>query len=122
MKVTYAEILAAQAATQRLISNDAVSVTPLVALRLARAARVIGQEAEAFEVGRIALVNEYAPEADEQGQRIVPTGKIAEFNKRLGELAKQKIEVDVQSLDLADFGDCQVGLGIFIGMEWLIEG
>lgn len=118
MKVTYNEIFGAHQALQAMAQNGAATFLPLAALKLARAARVIGQEAEAFEAGRVALINRYVPESDAQGNRIVPPERRSEFNAELGELAKQEVEIDVQLLTLADLGDCPVSL---FGMEWLID-
>lgn len=123
MKVTYKEILSAHQATRKLISNSdaGAGVTPLAALRLARAARVISQEAEAFETARLALIAEYVSEPDEQGNRTVPSENIREFNDRYAELTKEEIEIDVALLNLVDFGDSKIGLTALIGMEWLFD-
>lgn len=123
MKVTYKEILSANIATQKLMSNGDASanVSPLAALRLARAARIIGQEVEAIEVARIALIHEYSTEPDEKGNRVVPPESVNEFNERFSELTKETIDVNIQLLNLADFGDSKIGLTALIGMEWLFD-
>lgn len=119
MKVTYNEILAANRALQALQQSSAAVVAPLAALRLARAAKVIGQEAEIFEAGRVALIKQHVSEPAAQGNQTVPSEKLVEFTQELTELAKQEIEVNVQMLSLEDFGNCQLRLTALIGMEWL---
>jgi hypothetical protein len=121
MRVTYNEILAAQRAILTLIRNGAATVAPLAALRLARAARIVDQEAQAFEIARLTLVRQYAPEPDDQGDHTVPPPRMREFSDELAVLLKESVEVDVQLLDLADFGNCQISLTSLIGMEWLIN-
>jgi len=121
MKVTYNEVLSANGAIQNLMKNGAASVAPLAALRLARAARVIGQEVEAFEAGRIALIKQYAPEPDAEGNQRVPPERTAEFTAALAKLTKESVEVDIQRIDLADFGTGPISLTALIGLEWLID-
>lgn len=122
MKVTYNEILSANQALRKMVrtATDA-NVTPLAALRLARAARVITQEAEAFESVRVAMIRKCAGEPDEKGNLAVPPDQAEEFSAELAELGKQEIEIDAQPIKLADFGESQIGLTMLIGMEWLIE-
>lgn len=121
MRVTYNEILGAQRAIVALIRNGAATVAPLAALHLARAARIVDQEAQAAEIARSTLVRQYAPEPDEQGNHIVPPPRMAEFAAELAKLTKESIEVDIQQLNIEDFGNCQISLTSLIGMEWLIR-
>ncbi len=120
MKVTYSEIMGAHRAIQGLTQNGSVNVPALAALRLARAARVLAREAQAFEVGRVALIKQLAPDPDEQGNQTVLPEHMAEFNRQLAELAEQEVVIDVPMVALDDFGDCQLPLTYFFGMEWLI--
>ncbi len=122
MKISYAEIMGAHRAAQALTQNGAVNVPALAALRLARAARVLAQEAEVFDVARVALVKQHASEPDERGNQVVPPERMAEFSSEIGELAKEEIEINVQKITLADFGECQLPMTSLYGMEWLIEG
>lgn len=125
MKVTYQEVLAAHAAVQKLAENRSAEVPPfvppLVALRLARIARRLSEEAQAFEAGRIALINKYAVGPDEQGQQIVPPRNAVEFRAQLAELAAEEVDLDVQTLKLADFGETPLPITALCGMDWLID-
>lgn len=121
MRIKYSDIISANATLKKLMSNDQPAVTPLAALRLARAGRVIAAEIDAFNAAQLALLKELVPETDTDGNRIIPPDRISEYTERINAITAEEIEVDVQPIALADFGNAEVGLTALIGMDWLID-
>ncbi len=123
MLLTLEQILSGHRATQKLMSNGAGSagVSAIAALRIARAARVLAAEAKAFDAARIALVKELSHEPDESGNYAVASDSMQAFEAGLAELLAEEIDLDLEAINLDDFGESQIGLTALVGLEWLID-
>jgi hypothetical protein len=115
IKIKLAEAMEANRAIMALMGNGSTAVRPLAALRLAKAARVLRQQAADFEQARQALVREHAGEFSE-----VPPEAMPAFQAAAQELLLEEVALDIEPISLEAFGDGQIGLTSLIGLEWMV--
>lgn len=116
--VTMSTVFSSRPAFQQLVKQ---SFSAKVAYRLSKIVRKVDQELQDFEKARVALVEKYARDVDEDGNKTVPPENISMFVKEVEELLNLEVDLDIPLIPLSWLEDVQLTTEQMILIEFAID-
>jgi len=102
----------------RTISNETLPIK--VAITLTRTIKEIDEVLGVFNDSKQKLFEKYGEESENDSMKI-KDDNLEEFNEAYVDLIKQKIDVNVQSVDVGELGDISVKPSSLVVLDWLIN-
>lgn len=113
-------------ASQALREVNNMDMPIAAALKWNKNVKEIDEVLKVFNERREKMFNEFAEEVepDEDGKspgKRVPEERMEEFSKAVEEIIQEEVELNIQKMDIASFGNVTVKPAVLGQLEWILD-